>query len=439
MIGKHFTNKFLFLASLALILAIFSCKKPEKSTVHDIKILNPKEFSHISSRDTLHVKFEASAESEITGMKILLCDMAHNVIHTLAEENSSTKKLSFESDIFLKNFKIPAANYYLKFCINVADRFFCEAVQIYIFDDQPAENRGFIVIASDAPAVSQMVYSVNFDKEISFRFSNNGIFHSAEYDNNTSQFYINSPGLDGINVYDLKSNVLSRKILPEENFEQKGYLFMRYSNPLLYVSCFTPTIIKGYNNVGTSVVASEKPNTNVPMCIAVQKNYFVGHFVSGNQANFGYLRAFYKEGKEMDSYFLSHNVVEMYPNMSDKEKVFVFANDGKNGLIEVYEPNSHALNTIFTLNGIKIISVRPILSGFAMSTTNGLYQFLPTENKLIPCNTEYKNAKVWENPLTNEIIFSENNTIYMYDNQKNMIVFQVEIPKKILGVFSVVN
>lgn len=396
---------------LCIIFLMFGCSKKYIDPAPSITVGSPYENQSFNAFDTVRISALISDNMLVKSVKVSLFKYDNNkqVLHSL---NFSPNQPEYKLNALyhLNDLYLEGGAYYFRITASDGNSSSSEYINITIGEASKIRTGAFIVSTSGS--------NVNIDymdnQNVVSAFKSIVSDYGASSENLYGQFIHvmgkNTGNLLALNVADASEQwqVPFGASFPNLFFEE-----MHYANRLLFVG-FTQGVVRAYNKYGNIEYAFASPQGYKPGNILHTTNHLITEQkqITGQGIQ---IAAYYNASSALRQQLtLQGDIVAMFEINSNE--VLVFANEGTNGKIWVYNIEHNQLYSQKTLIGENIkCAAATGNENYLVGVANDVRSYNLPANTLLPyINSIYPNLIRFDE-LSNKVYVVSNNVLRIYN------------------------
>ncbi len=402
-------KKYYLFIMLIICILCYSCKKDDDTSIPQITISFPNEFTNYKIKDTVNIVAKVIDNKTISLIEIVIVNTDFLPVSNRILIQPNAKEIDINELICIDDLNLNSGIYYIK--VRASDgeneKNLYRAINI---EGIQREFKGIISINK----VNSNLFNIYFvDSAHHQILSYSGDFISSEINQNYQQLYVCGNINSNLNAYDLKDNSLFWVILPDNNPPFPSFENLYFENDILFVSC-SQSYIVGYNrfsniNFNTITNLGFTPKKTIRF-----KNYLIVEEKS-KTSSLRLLNAyFFPTGSLKNSTNLSIIIKSMF--IKDNDNLIIFGNDlNSNAVMSWFNVDNQ---TYYNPHLMPVGQLKDVVkldnSNYILSIGNNIYWYQESTNSLTLYISNINVENIEYEDISQTIILGSGNKLLYY-------------------------
>jgi hypothetical protein len=414
---------------ISIFFLISACKKDKDAVMPVIVINTPSENQIFTALDTIQITATIEDETALVQIDATVCD--YNKVPILATVTivPDDKEITIQIPYALNDINLESGNYYL---------------WIKAFDGTNTASKYRSIQISAAPRELKYIYIMSIFNSTTVRLQRKAVGGnlenliditgdlSATASSSKFQLVAVCGNIYGdLNVYNVPSGALQWSIPVVSDPPFPYFESISIYNEIFYCS-FYNGFIKAYNNAGTQVFSANTSTGSFPGVVFANTDYVFADedFYSGTERFFS---VYYSDNgtlrQQISTDYIITNIFQ-----KDEDNIFIFGNQGGQGIIRLYSISANGTWEPHTLPAGMITDVVQIdENDYIISLESGLYKYQYDMNSLTTYLPGVNASKIKYDAVNSDIYAVQGNTINIYDYSSHALISNITASDSIAG------
>ena len=431
-------GKYIVLA-LVLLICSASCKKKGDDVLPVITIILPVENTWYDVLDTIIISATASDETSLESISIGLVDENLIPVLNVLQLNPNNNSVSFTEEYVVYDKYMEGGPYYIRIRASDGENIKNQYQRINIEGLQ--RKFEYIVALSAMNMIDLKVTRIDLNSNVDHIYSLYGDYSASAASSRYKYLYVAGCKTGDMNVVDLVSPGIVWKIdcIINQPFPYFNHIYLNDED--LYVSYYNGNI-KGSNLQGPVFFNATVPTNLTPVKLFIHNEYILFEQVSKIGQDRSIAVHYLQSGTFKQVKQANLEIIDMFSK--DNNEVFVFANDGNQGTIKVYNIPQNGLSQPQSFPNERITSVAQVNSTeYLIAGENGVYLYQSITNSLVPFITNVSPSKIRYEDISGNIVLTEDKQIKVYHFSYNLPITApdntIALPDSIYNIHLVYN
>jgi len=426
---------------LILILLSFTggffsaCREQKDEVWPEVVIDSPPANSYYTPGDTILLKAVFSDDVTLSYVKVSLVDAYDNPVIAPVSLTPTTNPYQLNAEMVIDDASLKGGIYNLRFQA-------CDGVNT---------TSKYVKVNLDE-LERQLLYSVVVTKEGSnqvriLRSDTSDAFHSiylyqgdyAASDVSTAfgMLFFSGKTMTDLQAFSLTENRILWSVPCEQSPTGHWFETLEFGYPWLFTSQYDG-YVRGYDRYGVQQFKSQPVANNFAELISTMQDYVLASLKEYSTDNRQLAVFHVSGGKLLDLQPL--NFVPVGFAKAGTNKVFVFGNEGNDGVIAIYDLNESTLAVINRVRGKNIYSVDSMSDNvFYLSAGDELFRYTYLNNSVFPIVPGFENGKITCESLNDKLYVASGNTLFLVNAQNGSVDTSWQFNGELLDVHLVYN
>lgn len=408
MLRNLFTS---FLFVFALTVLLYACKKEEDTIPPVVNISSPYDNQYFSVHDTMSVSASVSDETGLKSVSVVLVNENLVPVQQVREVQVNNKEMQFTLQEVIYDIYLESGVYYIRIAASDGYNTTNDYRQVNI-TAAPRERKGIIFTSNDASSVS--VFAADNALAITPKIVLPGDYSASAVNSYYQDLYVAGKYSGKVNAVSMTANSVKWNI-PVIQGSVPYFTNVYNDGNYSYVSYYDGNL-RGYDHNGVLRYTATAAQNFYPVKSLHHEEYIITeqHDKTSPVRKLVVYYATNGTGKQETS-LLSQDVKELYSK--DADNVFVFGNNGSQGVIEIYSMSGNGFWSPHTLPTGRLLSVTQVDSNtYLIGHENNIvykFQYLPLSLTSF-INGVTANAIEYD-PVMNQVVVADNNNLRLFN------------------------
>ncbi len=425
----------LLISGILLIIIAFSCKNDTDYGYPEISVSKPLPGSFYENGDTIKFQADFSDDNKLTSIEVMLVDMDNKPVLPVVNITPNKNPYSFQGDYYINDPTLPSGRYYLRFQASNGNNVTNKFVEVQLFELM--KEMLYPIIVTHPETDIWFAYRLENDIKWVKCFTQTGDYTGCAVNSAGSQFYMCGNSISNLSSIRLPDGFLQWDVKPVYYQSNNWFGGIEFSYPNLFVSCAEGNI-RGYNKTGNEIYKSETFHHAEPRLLVSTNNYVIAEFVDAFSSD-KFLVTFHNPGGKMfGSKFFEGNVIDLIHTTG--EKILVFSNLEGQGSISQYDATYNTLSTLHPFySGVFIDAAKMDNDNYIISSSAGIYLYRLSNNSLTPLLSDFKDAKIECNTVSQQFYTCSANEMRVYSFPNPVLLQSIPLPDTVVDFHLVYN
>lgn len=387
----------------------YGCRKDEDTTSPIVNITTPYDNQHFTVYDTLAINAEVSDETSLEWITVGFTDENLTPVLNTVNIDITAKVQSIRLPYILYDLHMESGVYYVK--ISAFDgKNETNSYRKINITGAPRERTGIYILTENTSTTS--IYLVDENFSITPKLTLNGDLSSAAVNSYNQDLYVAGGHTGSLNAIDTESHTVkwSVPVIPSSS----PYFTNVYNDgKLSYISYYSGAV-QAMDAGGAAKMTASAAQNLYPVQTLIHGSYLVTEQRNIASAEKKIVLYHANNGTMFQEALLYQEAIELFTK--DANSVFIFGNNGSQGMMQIYEVSTNGIWTPHTLPAGRLLSVTQINGKeYLLGHENNIvYKYTYANNSLTPWLENVRATHLKYDEVTNEVVIADANRISRY-------------------------